>query len=131
MRDEALRAARAVAAQAAPGTRARAVAASGSLRNRDLRPGAGAGVDPAQRSECQGGYVGGSWDPARRRPGQAGAAGAPGGHARIEAPTGRRGGAGGLRYRTARRRAGAAPAVTRANPGPGVTKGSLTSGGPA
>src|SRR5260221_421728 len=117
MRDEALRAARAVAAQAAPGTRARAVAASGSLRNRDLRPGAGAGVDPAQRSECQGGYVGGSWDPARRRPGQAGAAGAPGGHARIEGPTGRRGGAWGPRYRAPPPPAGAGRAANPPAPG--------------
>jgi len=117
------------AGRPAPCGRARAPAlAPAPLRDCALRRGPGAGLDAAERAGCQRGYVGGGWHFVRGRPGQAGAAGAAGGHARIEAATGRRGGLDSSRYRLARRRAVAAcaaltPAGHPARDGPAAMKG--------
>src|SRR6202046_1600958 len=63
-RDEAFRAFGLPSAPAPPGGddatgRCSPVVAAASLRGRDLRPGAGAGLDAAERTECQRGDVGG------------------------------------------------------------------------
>src|ERR1700728_655347 len=129
-RDEALRAVGVPSAQAPPGGddatgRCSPVVAAASLRGRDLRPGAGAGLDAAERTECQRGYVGGGRSPVRDRPHQAGAARAPGGHARVETPADRRGGPGSTRHRPARRGAAAArTALMPASDGARTMKGS-------
>src|SRR5580692_97200 len=129
-RDEALRAFCPPCAQAPPGGddatgRCSPAVAAASLRNRDLLPGPGVGLDAAERTECQRGYVGGGRSPVRDRPHQAGAARAPGGHARVETPADRRGGPGSTRHRPARRGAAAArTALIPASDGARTMKGS-------